>query len=519
MTQLQLNFPSEKPTTLLSVQELYEQANGPLLQRVHEDRRLERKPAGVHVGNLSEYFSMFANTKPDGGLIVVGMENDGTITGCTKLSHNQLNSLERTGDTHCPDARYEAKRLEVTAGQGRLDFLLLFRIFYREDKLVKTVGGDAYARSGDSKKKLRAEEVRELQLDKGEVAVEVEPCTSLRYPDDFDTALIDHFVSEFRRSRDLETDHSNEDILALRHLGKLDGTTFIPNIACCLLFANDPTALVPGCKIRFLRFEGEREGSGEEFNPVKDTWVEGNIPTQIAAAERVLQSQLRDFSRLGADGKFYTAEEYPPLAWYEAVVNACVHRSYGLRNMNIFIKMFDDRLVVESPGGFPGLVTPKNIYEMHHPRNPHLMDAMFYLKFVRCAHEGTRRIRELMLKLNLPAPEFAQKEVSHALVAVTLRNNIKQRKVWIDSDASAIVGEALSKIMSEDERRAINFLAENQTINVSQVQRLTSRSWPSSKKLVQRLVTMGVLKQHKREHLDRDPQAHYTLNYPDTDDI
>jgi hypothetical protein len=45
------------------------------------------------------------------------------------------------------------------------------------------------------------------------------------------------------------------------------------------------------------------------------------------------------------------------------------------------------------------------------------MDAMFYLQFVRCAHEGTRRIRDSMAELKLPAPEFKQKEVAHALVA------------------------------------------------------------------------------------------------------
>ena len=49
-------------------------------------------------------------------------------------------------------------------------------------------------------------------------------------------------------------------------------------------------------------------------------------------------------------------------AWYEALVNACVHRSYNLKNMNIFIRMFDDRLEIESPGGFPPLVTPENIF-------------------------------------------------------------------------------------------------------------------------------------------------------------
>lgn len=508
----QLEFIWEKkPLALLNVQELFDEANNDLLRRIGEDNRIERKPAGIHVAQLSEYFSMFANRKPDGGLIVVGIENDGTISGCSGLSHNKLNDLEKTGYTYCPDAKHEIKRLPVTRDDGASDFVLLFRVFYRQDKVVKTVRGEAFIRRGDSKKRLSQAEIRELQLDRGEVDLELEPCTSIEYPQEFETNLIDQFADSFRKSRGLETHHGNEEILVLRHLGNFEGSDFVPNVGCLLLFGKDPTLVIPGCKIRFLRFEGEREGSGQEFNPVKDIWIEGNIPTLLARAEDVLKSQLRDFSKLGTDGKFYTAPEYPPLAWYEAVVNACAHRSYDLRNMNIFIKMFDDRLVIESPGGFPGLVTPENIYDMHFPRNPHLMDAMYYLNFVRCAHEGTRRIRDQMLELSLPAPEFLQKEISHALVQVTLRNNIKQRKVWIDSDASAIVGEALSKVLSEDERRVVNFLAENEIINVSQVQRLTRRSWPYSKKLLGRFETMGLVEHYRREQFNRDPQAFYKL--------
>ena len=515
----QLEFTWEKkPLALLNVQELFDEANKYLLRCIGEDNRIERKPSGIHGAQLSEYFSMFANTKPDGGLIVVGIENDGTISGCSSLSHNKLNDLEKTGDIYCPDARHEIKRLPVTLDDGVSDFVVLFRVFYRHDKVVKTVRGEAFTRRGDSKKKLSQAEIRELQLDRGEVDIELEPCTSIEYPQGFETNLIDQFVDSFHKSRRLETRQGNEEILVLRHLGNFENSHFIPNVGCLLLFGKDPTSAIPGCKIRFLRFEGEREGSGQEFNPVKDIWIEGNIPTLLTRAEDVLKSQLRDFSKLGTDGKFYTAPEYPTLAWYEAVVNACAHRSYNLRNMNIFIKMFDDRLVIESPGGFPGLVTPENIYDMHHPRNPHLMDAMYYLNFVRCAHEGTRRIRDQMLELNLPAPEFLQKEISHALVQVTLRNNIKQRKIWIDSDASAIVGEALSKVLSDDERRVVNFLAENEIINVSQVQRLTNRSWPYSKKLLGRLKTMSLVEHYRREQFNRDPQAYYKLRRPKSKD-
>ena len=106
-----------------------------------------------------------------------------------------------------------------------------------------------------------------------------------------------------------------------------------------------------------------------------------------------MKSQLRSFSRLSSGGKFLTSPEYPEFAWYEAIVNACVHRSYGngMKNMNIFVKMFDDRLEVESPGPFPAFVTADTIYDLHqHPIKSFLMEAMFYLKFVKMGHEGTR---------------------------------------------------------------------------------------------------------------------------------
>jgi hypothetical protein len=55
------------------------------------------------------------------------------------------------------------------------------------------------------------------------------------------------------------------------------------------------------------------EGTGERWNPIKDITIdEGSIPLQIAATEKIIDSQLRTFTRLGADNKFHTLSEYPP---------------------------------------------------------------------------------------------------------------------------------------------------------------------------------------------------------------
>ena len=95
-----------------------------------------------------------------------------------------------------------------------------------------------------------------------------------------------------------------------------------------------------------------------------------------------------------------------------------------LKNRIVFVKMFDDRLVIESPGGFPPTVTAENIYDVHHPRNPNAMEALRYLDFVKCHNEGTRRMRDTMAESRLPLPEFEQKQSSagYYTVRVTLRN-------------------------------------------------------------------------------------------------
>lgn len=451
----QKRFDFDGPSRLLSPDDIYENATEELLARVHEDRRIEWKVAGIHAEPLGPYFSMWANTVPDGGIIAIGVQKDGVIIGCNSLSESRLSDLERSGRTYCPDARYQTKRVPAINPKGERDFVLLIRVFYKPERVAETTAGEAYARFGGSKHQLSREEIRELQISKGQIDFEKEPST-LVYPRDFDTALVREFATAYKKMRNLSADHDDPEILVQRKLGRFVDGQFEPNNACTLMFAKDPTTEFPGCKIRFLRFDGDTEKVGAEYNLVKDIWIDGlPVPRLIQEAEKVISSQLRDFSRLGKDGKFYTAPEYPRDVWYEAIVNACMHRSYHLRTMTIFVKMFDSKLIVESPGGFPGFVSPENIYSLTCPRNPHLMEAMYFLEFVKCANEGTRRMKELMERGGLPQPEFEQKQVQNVSVSVTLRNNVKLRTAWVDKDASDLVGKSLWTGLTEHEKRAI----------------------------------------------------------------
>jgi ATP-dependent DNA helicase RecG len=337
------------------------------------------------------------------------------------------------------------------------------------------------------------------------VSVEQEPC-GLAFPDDFDCDAVKRFAAAVREKKELDADQTDQSVLEGRRLGKFRQGEFVPNIACALLFAKDPRRVVPGCMIRFLKYQGDTELTGADRNVVRDVFIEGRVPEMIVEADRVIEAQVRTFSALGRDGKFYTQPEYPREAWYEAVVNACAHRSYSLKGMNIFIKMFDNRLIVESPGGFMPFVTPENIYDSHERRNSFLMEAMYYLRFVKCEHEGAKRIRNEMAKMALPPPEFEQKEVHGAVVRVTLRNDIKNRVGWIDKDATDIVGPEVFDNLNDQSRRIVNFIAEHKKINVTQAAKLTGKRWHAAKKLLDQ---MGVLRRVRK--YSRDSTAHYVL--------
>jgi ATP-dependent DNA helicase RecG len=511
----QFSFSWETPSALLTPDEIFGLDDPQeLIRRLEESRCWERKPPGIHGRALGEYCSMWANTAPNGGLVAVGIEDNGKISGCHALSQDQLNAIEKASHIYCSEAKVNSRLVPVRSVDGKESFIVLLRAFYHEDKVVFDSAGNAFMRVGDSKHKLTIEEIRELQNDKGQLAFEQETC-GLEFPADFDSTLLRNFVDGIKRLRGIEDWHNDADILRHRHLGKIKDGVFVPNNACALLLAIDPLASFPGCKILFLRVNGEFELSGDKYNIVKRISIEGPIPHLIDKAATVIEAQLREFSRLGSDGKFFSAPEYPKPAWYEALVNACVHRSYGLRNMNIFVKMFDDKLVIESPGGFPPSITPETIYGSHSPRNPHLMDAMFYLDLVKEHGEGTRRMRDSMSDMNLPSPEFRQTVTGTGAssVQVTLRNDLKQRHFFVDKDAAAIFGEGIFRSLTSEEKRILNFVAEHGNINVSECLRLvpTLPKWHSAKRLLESMRVKGYLHHRHSTNVLRDAHACYIL--------
>lgn len=502
----------ERPSieSLLSPDQIYDSDDYTLFSRLTEDHRFERKSAAVRPKELAKYLSAFGNgPSVDGGVLVIGAEDDGSISGCNHLEQDKLGDLERMGSIHCPDARFETRRMEVVNKKGKNDFIILARIRYVEGKLIAFPNGDAYERIGDQCRSLSDEKKQEIRIDKGERSFEQEPC-GLVYPDDFDEIAITKFVKMVRENSGTDLDYTHEDILKAYHLGRERSGTFVCNNACALLFASDPELVFPGSLVHFLKYEGTEALSGKDYNVVKDRMVSGSIVRVIQEAASLIDSNIREFTEF-RDGKFFTVPEYPRDAWYEMLVNACVHRSYNIKNAPVFVRMFDDRIEVESPGGFMPQITPETIVGTHRPRNPFIMRSLREFGEVRCISEGTRRMVAEMDAANLPPPEFTQKQRDNLSVLCILRNDVRGRSNSLDSDAYKQLGEALAFSLSAEERKIVNYLIEHGKINVSGALRILSTTrWHTARDLLQGLEDRGIL-DYITSGKTRDAHSHYRL--------
>ena len=88
------------------------------------------------------------------------------------------------------------------------------------------------------------------------------------------------------------------------------------------------------------------------------------------------------------------------------VVNACCHRAHNIKGTEIQIKMFDDRLVFESPGKLPGQVKPSNIRNTHFSRNPKIAAFLKAYHYVKEFGEGMDRICREQEANGAKAPSF-----------------------------------------------------------------------------------------------------------------
>ena len=132
------------------------------------------------------------------------------------------------------------------------------------------------------------------------------------------------------------------------------------------------------------------------------------------------------------------------------------------KDSKIQIKMFDDRLVFESPGKLPGQVKPSNIRHTHFSRNPKIAAFLKAYHFVKEFGEGFDRICREQEANGANVPSFRTDEFILKITVPKVAEKVAE-KVTVNSEKVAEKQSEVAEKVAEKHGRLTEKLIEKAT--------------------------------------------------------
>ena len=309
----------------------------------------------------------FANT--DGGIVYVGIDNEGNAIGLTNVDEEYTRITNGIRDAIMPDVtmcvKYfiqENKVVRITVNEGTN------KPYYLKSKGLKPSG--VYVRQGTSSVPASPEQIRQMIKDTdGDTFEEIR---SLEQELTFDAAEIafKRYGVEFSREkyRALGMTQKNDDIYTNLALLLSDQCAHTTKIA---VFSDDARTV----------FRDSKEFGGSIFKQFEDAV---NYLALCNKTSSVIKGVVRT-----------DKQDYPEEAIREALLNAIVHRDYSFSG-SVIINVTDRMMEFISLGGLlPGL-SPDDIRSgISQPRNKNLAEVFHRLRLIESYGTGIRRIFNL----------------------------------------------------------------------------------------------------------------------------
>lgn len=347
--------------------------------------------------DIAEGLAAFANS--DGGELIVGVEDDGTISGVPH-DEEEMAMLLNAVKTHIFKGQQLPMVYAVKANiSGQT--VLFFQVEKGADEIYQLPDGRVVVRVD---RRTIPASVRALQFGKQEAASRrcdrqwVDGATV----QDLDNDLINSTASRYLSRLSLTV----EKFLQQLDLAQYTTGGLRLRLAALLLFGKDVRKWHPRSQVRFIKIAGTRLLTGSEYNVLSDETTEGNILELIPAAWDALQKYIVADQHLDSNGQFTPHYRFPAEACQEVLVNAIFHRDYGVA-APVEFHVYDDRLEVKSPGPLLSTLLVDDLYageSRHDSRNVGIARVLKTTRSIREMGEGMKRIMEVMAREGHPKP-------------------------------------------------------------------------------------------------------------------
>lgn len=387
------------------------------LIRNGENSGVEFKRDDIRPEQLAKELCALGNL--EGGHVLLGVEDDGTITGLTRTEDEAETWVMNIcrGDHLLPPL---IPYWETIVVDGRVVGIISLPADL-PDKPYKAKRGSAwqvFIRRGTTSVEASREEEARLYQASGLMRYDVRPIagTSL---EDLDLRRLRAYFEIVREQEAPQAPDDWEQLLVNTDFMVEDRGRRIANVGGILLFGQNPNRWLPQAGIAAIAYEGtERDYATRE-----DARLRGPITPLVDAGgevtDRGVIDQAIDFVNRNIGhaaelrgGQRQDRVDYPPEAVREAVVNAVVHRDYTIAVTDIEIAVFTDRIEVISPGRLPNTVTIDKMRSGYRAtRNELIKEVLRDYRYVDARGLGVpRKIIRLMREVNGTEPELAEED-------------------------------------------------------------------------------------------------------------
>ncbi len=313
-----------------------------------EDSTRQFKSKIDNADSLAAEMAAFANAK--GGVIFIGVEDDGTILGITSRevhAANQLISNAASQHVRSPLMVYTQNILLENK-----NVVIALTVPEGMDKPYFDRKGVIWLKAGSDKRRINSkEELRRLFQYSGQFHADELPTKA--GIDKLDKLLFRDFLKKHYDSDFPDANAEQLRLLQNLNLAAPDGNL---NLAGVLLFAERPELVFPQFVAKGVRFPGIAVHA-DSYDDTED--FEGPLSRLFKDA---LAFVMRNMHKVQGNNGVNSpgTPEIPKLVFEELLVNALVHRDY-LVSAPIRIFIFDDRVEIVSPGTLPNNLTIANI--------------------------------------------------------------------------------------------------------------------------------------------------------------
>lgn len=367
-----------------------------------ESQTLEFKDERVHPRSLAQTLAAFAAA--DGGTVLIGVADDGSITGVSNFEQVRDNLIyEAASRNHCQPQIQPVEVEKVETEDGKTVVVVTVPADF---ETIHSVAGKYFLRTGSRNAPLTPRELRRLIFSRGEVSFEL-IANSKATLKDIDNSIVDKFIQQRRQSGRV-FDISNEELLVnIGCLVKKDNQ-YKPTNAGVLLFCQEPQLFILQSEVICTRFKGT---DVIEYIDRKD--LHGPLPKMVEDAEAFIRKHMKVGGKI-VGFRRVDYPEYPIEAVREIILNAVIHRDWSLSGQHIRIFMFDDRIEVHNPGKLMPGISVEQLRKGESRsvlRNPAIVEVFKDLGFIEKLGSGIPRVLRLFKEHGLKKPEFSESEM------------------------------------------------------------------------------------------------------------